>query len=471
MPLDKPSLPDFLITGERARLIPVVSDGSKESRATSILLSTLSAVHEYAQNLLGAIGIRVGVRTKIEVYTEIVFKDKTEQIKLRPDGLLIIETPKGQWRALIEAKVGNAEIQEEQVKNYLALAKKHKIDAVITISNQYSALPTHHPIPLKKSDLKGVELYHWSWMFILTEAILLLKSLSVEDEDQQFLLSEMVRYFNHPSVGVSSFTQMNKEWKDVNTKVRSGAKLAKTSDEVKNTLASWHQETRDLCLIMSRKVAVPVSLKLPRKHKNNPSERLKDDCEQFVTTNCLACELEIPNTASTLTVTADMARRTLNCAMRVEAPKDRKTAVARVNWLLRQIKDIPSDEIFIKAVTLGKSNNPQAPLTEVRENPQAVLFNQNNEIQPIAFEVMMIRDVAGKFSGRNTFIETAENTVTSFYEIAGQNLQSWTPAAPKIKKDKPEGLPKVGHQESVILTPKGDDYEETEIVTTDSRIG
>ncbi len=30
-------------------------------------------------------------------------------------------------------------------------------------------------------------------MFALTEAILLLKSMSVEDEDQRFLLSEMVR--------------------------------------------------------------------------------------------------------------------------------------------------------------------------------------------------------------------------------------------------------------------------------------
>ena len=208
-------LPDFLASGEKARLIPVGSEGSKEGRATSILLSTLSAVHEFAHNMFGAVGVRVGSRTNIEVYREVVFSDKEGKSKLRPDGLIIINTPKGQWTALVEAKIGNSELSSDQIRDYLALAKRHKIDAVITISNQYAAIPTHHPVSLKKSDLKGVGIYHWSWMFALTEAILLLKSMGVQDEDQRFLLSEMVRYYDHPSVGVSSFGNMNAEWKDV----------------------------------------------------------------------------------------------------------------------------------------------------------------------------------------------------------------------------------------------------------------
>jgi len=51
----KNKLPEFLAAGEKARLIPVGSEGSKEGRATSILLSTLSAVQEFAHNMFGAV--------------------------------------------------------------------------------------------------------------------------------------------------------------------------------------------------------------------------------------------------------------------------------------------------------------------------------------------------------------------------------------------------------------------------------
>ena len=236
MSINKKKLPEFLATGEQARLIPVGSEGKKEGRATSVLLANLSAVHEFAQVMFGAVGLRIGSRANIEVFTEIVFKDKDDSKKLRPDGLIIVNTGRSQWKALVEAKIGNAELDEQQIKDYLALAKKYKIDAVITLSNQYSAIPSHHPISFKKSDLKGVGLFHFSWMYILTEAILLLKSMSVDDEDQRFLLNEMVRYYDHDSVGVSEFTSMNKEWKDITTAVRSGSTLSKTSDDVQNTV-------------------------------------------------------------------------------------------------------------------------------------------------------------------------------------------------------------------------------------------
>ena len=452
----KTKLPELLASGQKARLIPVGSEGSKEGRATSILLSTLSAVDEFAHNMFGSVGVRVGSRTNIEVYTEIVFADKEGKSKLRPDGLIIINTGKGQWTTLVEAKIGNSELSSDQIRDYLALAKKYKIDAVITISNQYAAIPTHHPVPLKKSDLKGVGIYHWSWMFALTEAILLLKSMGVKDEDQRFLLSEMVRYYDHPSVGVSSFGRMNAEWKDVVLKVKSGSKLTKTSDEVVNTVGSWHQEARDLCLILSRDLAVPVSLRLSRKNKNDPLNRLKSDCEQLVSKQTLECELDIPYAASPLLVIADLTRRTLSCVMSVQAPKDKKRSAARLNWLLRQLKDTDPVDLYIRAVTHGRSGNVQAPLHAIRENPRAVLLNGGVEIQPVAFEVIMVKDLAGKFSGRSTFIKAVENVVSRFYEVAGQNLQSWTPKAPKVSKEKEDEAPDLGERETIAVVYKED---------------
>ena len=57
--------------------------------------------------------------------------------------------------------------------------------------------PTHHPIKLPKKYLKNVELYHWSWMYALTQATLLLEQEGVESEDQQFVLEEVQRYLSH----------------------------------------------------------------------------------------------------------------------------------------------------------------------------------------------------------------------------------------------------------------------------------
>ena len=45
-------LPEILISGEIARLIPVIADSRKEQRVTSVFLATLSAVPSFAQSFI-----------------------------------------------------------------------------------------------------------------------------------------------------------------------------------------------------------------------------------------------------------------------------------------------------------------------------------------------------------------------------------------------------------------------------------
>jgi hypothetical protein len=63
-----------LTSGQLARLIPSISDSKKEEKATSIALESFMAVPELAASVLGGIGVSVSKRTKIECYTEVVFK-------------------------------------------------------------------------------------------------------------------------------------------------------------------------------------------------------------------------------------------------------------------------------------------------------------------------------------------------------------------------------------------------------------
>ncbi len=98
--------------------------------------------------------------------------------------------------------------------------------------------------------------------------------------------------------------------------------------EVEDSVASWHQEERDLSLIMSRKLGREVRLKLSRAHTGDQAARLRDDCDELIATKSLSCTLDIPDAAAPLVLTAYLARRTLGCSMTLHAPKDKKRASA-----------------------------------------------------------------------------------------------------------------------------------------------
>src|SRR5690606_28093368 len=63
---------------------------------------------------------------------------------------------------------------------------------------------------------------------------------------------------------------------------------------------------------------------------------------------------------------------------------------------------------------------------------------------------MMVRDIAGRFSGNKTFIEELERLVPEFYENVGQHLQPFRPKPPQLKPEQGEGA-----VEAVPDTSKG----------------
>lgn len=139
-------LPEYLSQGERARLFPVLSTTSKEGRTTSIVLACLAKIDEFGATLLGSVGQKFGVRTKVETYTEVVCKNRPSNMKDRPDGLIVLRNGNKEWRALVEAKVLVNELDAAQIEKYRQLAKDNSIDCVISISNQFATSPSLHPL-------------------------------------------------------------------------------------------------------------------------------------------------------------------------------------------------------------------------------------------------------------------------------------------------------------------------------------
>lgn len=461
-------IPDYLAQGDRARLIPVAADSSKEVRAASILLATLSSVPAFCEVLLDTLGQRFGARSKLGCYTEVVFRGAPDQAKDRPDGLMVLESGGGRtWRCLVEAKIGNAEIEAGQVERYLTIAKAQKIDAVLTISNQFVALPTHSPLSLPKAALRGVDLFHWSWMHLLTEAELLLENQKIVQPEQRYILAEMDRYFSHPSVGVSTFDRMNSEWKDVNAQVQAGARLVR-SPAVENSVAAWHQEVRDTCLNLSRKIGRAAEIRLSKAHKDDQALRLREDAAWLSDHYELRCEMSIPDAASPLSVVANMQRRSLEISMALEAPADKQKTSSRVNWLLRQIAKTDPAGIHVRAHWPTRAPDTQASLASLREDPTH-LEGVNKALAPTRFDVLLVRDLAGKFAGAKTFVENVEEVVPYFYEQVGQYLRPYVAPPPRVRRDKSDTEEERGAEETrveTVVAPDGVNGKEDQAPAT-----
>ena len=58
-------------------------------------------------------------------------------------------------------------------------------------------------------------------------------------------------------------------------------------------MPTWHQESRNICLIKSRELNVFVPLKMPHSHQIDPVLRLKVDVEKLVTELEFKCTLDI----------------------------------------------------------------------------------------------------------------------------------------------------------------------------------
>ena len=224
---DRGDIPDP--RGQRAALFPALSEGSKEKRAVSILLACMEQVPELAKSLLQGQGAPLGKRSRLEAWTEAgpVGKKGAD----RPDGRIEAKSTHGQtWVALLEAKIGKVALDNAQIEAYLAEARTVGANALITISNDFAVLASHHPT-YRGRVAKGITLLHWSWGSILTKCRLLTDGGEIEDHDHGWISEHLVRFLSHPSTGVIRFDRMPASWKEITEAVAAGAGVKKGSAE------------------------------------------------------------------------------------------------------------------------------------------------------------------------------------------------------------------------------------------------
>ena len=255
--------------GQRAALFPALSEGSKEKRAVSILLACMERVPELSRSLLQGQGAPLGKTSRLEAWTETgpVAKKGAD----RPDGRIEIRSARGQrWVALLEAKIGKANLDNSQIEAYLAEGRAIGADALITISNDFAVLADHHPTYHGKF-ARGVTLLHWSWSSILTQCRLLIDGDDIEGDDHRWIIEHLVRFLDHPSTGVVRLDRMPGGWKETCEAIAAGAPVRKNSDDALQVAGGWIQETRDLGLQLTELLRQPVAVKLSRTERNDPT--------------------------------------------------------------------------------------------------------------------------------------------------------------------------------------------------------
>jgi len=104
---------------------------AQERRATYALLAVMNAVKEFGRTLTRSMGAHAG---DIETFIEVEFD--LDGKKVIRDGLIRVLWGNRVWTSLVEVKTGRNDLQTEQLENYLEVARRHGIQALLTISNQ-----------------------------------------------------------------------------------------------------------------------------------------------------------------------------------------------------------------------------------------------------------------------------------------------------------------------------------------------
>ncbi|WP_137723831.1 TerD family protein [Prescottella subtropica] len=417
-----------------ARLFSVVGVGTgdeQERRATSALIATMQAVRPFARALCARMGAPAGA---FEGYVEVRYE--RGDTKVIPDAVLKVSRGSRLWTGLLEVKTGNGRLKKEQLESYLDVARKQKYDVVVSLSNDVPASAGELPVEVDRRKLAKVALRHLSWSEVAHEARVLLTHGGLDDELQMWILSEFLRYLEHPRSGATELVDMGRHWATVRDGVTAGTLRA--GDQKALAVAdTWASVARHLALRLTAELGVTVKHVLPRKYSQDPAARNAAISERLATEGVFEAVLRIPETAGDLIVVADVRTNKIRCRTKVAAP-DEGTPGKRLSWLLKQLKDAPGD-IQVETVFSERGHETCELLDTVRANPKVLTDGRSGDV--VSFGLEQTFPMGSRRSGTAaSFVTSVTTSTDTFYGSVVQRLREWVPAAPK-QSDTPPSHP------------------------------
>lgn len=411
----------------QARLIPTSGINGvqeQERRATSALLAVMSAVKEFGRSLTKGIGAHVG---EIETYIEVEFD--LDGKKVIPDGLIRVTRGTRVWTALVEVKTGRNDLNAEQLENYLEVARRHGMQAVLTISNETPVAAGVHPTKVDRRKLKHVTLHHLAWSEVLSTAVLEKEHRGVADPDQAYILGELIRYLEHPRSGALEFEDMGTSWVLVRNAVADGT-LRQTNAGAAEVAGRFDALLRFAALQLSTRLGTDATVAYSRKDLADPNSRIATHVVNLVDHGRLQGSLRIPNTVGTLDLTVDLRARQVICSVGLEAPKEGRPTT-KINWLVRQLKHANERTRLECTVMNQRGSGTSDLLGRVRENPELLILDPTKSIRSFT---VALNSPMGLKSGRGTFIDGLLSSVDTFYTDVLQGLKAWSAKPPRLRE-------------------------------------
>jgi hypothetical protein len=419
---------------ERARLFPVSGIGGaeeRERRAASALLAVIQSVREFGRAITMPMGAPAG---RLSTFIEVPFKEGDK--KLRPDGLIQVVFGQKVWTALVEVKTGRHDLVPGQLESYLDVARKHKFDALLTISNQVVAVPGVHPVPIPRGKLGAVKMHHLSWSRIRTEALVQQANKSVSDPDQAWILAEFIRYLEHAKSGALDFDDMGPSWVHVRDQAKAGTLHAQDKG-VAEVVDRFGGLISFAAMQLSRELGAPVRPMVAQAQLRDPARYLQEAVNEFVTTGQLTGAIRVPASVAPIKITADLRAGLIHCGVTVPAPRDGRPAT-RVNWLVRQLKNAPGQLCLETSTAWQRGRGPAKTLHEARANPRVLVEDTQHELRSFT---LSLRSNAGQArgQGKQSFVDSVLTALEKFYSEVVQPIKPWSAAPPKVRE--PETAP------------------------------
>lgn len=440
-----------------ARLIPGTNIGLEIS-LTSVFLKSLCLIKEFRELIFKDINVKTYSRYNIRAFTEVSFpeakygKSETDKYGLaRIDGMLLAERNNTIYDSIFfEMKNKNNNIDVNQFIRYRELANELKISKFVTVSNQYVTISTQLPIDIAKKG--NIELYHLSWPYIMSKALILLykNDINIEDEDQVNIMKEVVRYFRDPNSGISEYTSMTKSWKPALKNICNHVSINSLNNEKKqeidNTVDSWIQEEKDLAVQLSTRLGAVVSIKIKKEHTSLKARQSYVKIE-LINKGLFESEFIIPNVISTLKIVANCQTKAINMYVTIKDEKS-NSSPQQLRYVRDQLKRCwkkdPANFEFIMSnlflyVNIKNTNRQNViPLCDFikHEDFNADGFNEiisfYKDINIKCISVALQKQLGQDFYSSNKFVQLYESTVVEFYKIIISYLENQKAPAPTI---------------------------------------
>ena len=455
------------MSGHEVRLFPSVhikNDREAELRATASLLAMIHAVSEFGKKIVRQAG---GPGGKLSCFTEIPFQlqrgEGTQPETIRPDGLIEAVRGKKRWVALVEVKVGNNALDQEQINKYHRLARQEGFDALITVSNQPARADDKPPVKLNGHLLKKVSVVHYSWDRLLSEAQVLGRKKAVSDPDQKWMLDEWIRYIDDSKSKIIVPPDLGSHWSSILKAARTNA-LDQSGSELRDVARCWMGYLRKAAFRLRAKLGVNVQIRLSNKEKSDSELHLKRIIANARADGTLSAVFRIPGAVGDIQIEVFLHSRSVRYGLEVAAPTKGKQTT-RVKWMSRQLRslNLPSD-LRVTAGWTAHGLLTSAPASQFVDDPGALLVDRKGvslpkDVNPKLFLLQWTAKLQPSRGRSNApVLEGISKGLEDFYLRVVEDLVPFVPPAPRLvtKEVQPEdgdSTPHEGGGEAVPVNP------------------